>query len=439
MTSEIGKFIEIMRRRWLVLVVVAVLGILLVPFVSNYVTPYKSTAGLLIVSEAQKDTTVTDPDLPSLISSTEVLGPVIAKLNLNTTILKMRRRVSSKVPPKSSILEVTYKDTDGQRAADVTNAIADRTAAYFHEIAVKRYADVIGLLNSQIAAARAKIQSSDQRLQRASADYAFVNSDKALDDLTSQINDLTAQRGQAYQTLVADRATLASEQGTIGRIAPIVNGEILQKDVVYQQLQTQLSKDVADQNSEKASFYDSFPGLSQLERRVSREKSQVDSAKLTAIQNGAGLSPSYTATDLNIESARAQVAADEQRVAAADQEVAQQEQHLRRVAEPGAAVGTLRAERDAATAQFEALTERLSAAQGDAAQAASLGTLVVVDRAIAGPSSLPMYLAGLAAFMLILGIVLAYVAEALDRRFWTDSDIEKVYGRPVIVELRKTA
>jgi uncharacterized protein involved in exopolysaccharide biosynthesis len=435
MTSEIARFTDLLRRRWFVVLLVCIVGVGLMTMVAKTIPSYKGTAKLLIVSEALKDTTLAEPDLPSILTSTEVLGRVIHRLNLDTDPQTLAKKLKTKLPSHSSILELSYKDTSPDRAVSVTNAVADETSQYFHEIATSGYADVISALNTSIAQSKAKIAEADRRLQRASANSGFASSDKALDDLTTQIDDLQVQRGQIASSLAADQATVAALQKQLQDIQPIVKGEILQKDIVYQQVQTEVGRDKADLASEKSSFQDSFPGLSALAKRVERERAQAAQVGSDAIKNGAGESASYTQTMLDLERANGVVAADEQRLDATDAQIADQQSHLRQVAGAGAAVGTLRAERDAALQQYIALTQRLSAAQGDAAQAASLGTLLVVSRAIPGPSNLWMYLCLMGLVVLALAIGTAYAFDVFDKRFWGIREIESVYGRPVLLKV----
>ena len=94
------------------------------PIVAQLIPSYKGEAEILIVSQALKDTTLSDPDLPSIITSTQVLSRVIDRLKLNTDPVALSKKVKTKLPVKSSILELTYKDSDAARAATITNAIA---------------------------------------------------------------------------------------------------------------------------------------------------------------------------------------------------------------------------------------------------------------------------------------------------------------------------
>jgi uncharacterized protein involved in exopolysaccharide biosynthesis len=436
MNAEIKQVTDLLRRRWLVVLTVFLLGIALMPFAAAVIPAYKGTADLLIVSQAlNKDTTASDPDLPSILSSTEVLTRVIDRLKLHMDSATLAKRIKTKLPARSSILELTYKDTNAQRAADVANAVADESVAYFHDIATLGYNNVIADMERRIAQSKATIASADKRLQSASANSGFESSDKALDDLTSEINDLRVQRGQLGAALAADQASVDALKHQLQDIGPIVRGEILQRDVVYQNVQTVVGKDTADLISERASFTDSFPGLGALAKRLASERAQATATAAQAVQNGAGESSSYTQSVLDLERATGTVSEDQQRLKATDAELAQEQKHLRQVSGAGAEVGTLRAERDAALQQYMALTQRLSTAQGDAAQAASLGSLVVVSRAVPGGSAIFYYLLGIALVAVLLGIAASYAFDAADKRFWGDREIERVYGRPVLAKL----
>jgi capsular polysaccharide biosynthesis protein len=430
---EIDHFVSVVRRRWLLAAVICVIGIGLIPVFATLIPPaHKATAQLLLVSQALKDTTMSDPDLPSIVTSTEVLDRVIDRLKLGTNPIALAKKVKTKIPAKSSGLELTYQDKDGVKAATIANAIADESASYFHEVATRGYSDAITALNRRIAESKASIAMNDRLLQ---SNHAFATSDKVLDDLTRQIDDLRVQRGQLISTLAADKATALALAKQLRTIDPIVRGEILQKDVVYQRGQGEVARDAADLISERASFHESFPGLSALEKRVDRERGQLKSAEAVAVRNGAGLSPSATQTILDGERAAGAVAVDRERLRATDALMASEQQHLQQVARAGVAVGTLRAQRDAALQQYLALTQRLGAAQGDSAMVASLGMLVVVSRAVPGPSERGSWPLALGVLIVGLAIGAAYVADAIDRRLWGNREIENLYGRPVLIEV----
>ena len=427
---EILRFVELLRRRWLVIAVLWGVGMLALPLFAMLAPPtHKATAELLLVSQALKDTTEANPDLPSIVTSTEVLDRVIDRLNLNTNPTSFAQSIKTKSPTKASSIEVTYQDPDGVKAATVANALADESARYFHEVATRGYAASI---KSHIAESKAEISEDDRLLQ---AKHAYASSDKVIDDLTSRVDGLEAQRLGLASTLAADRAAVASLNWQLRDIDPIVRGEILTKDVVYLQTQSELAKDVADLHSERASFRNNFPGLAALEARVESERSQLKSLEAAAVKDGAGLSSSSTQTVLDRDRAVGAAASDVERLRATDAQLADERRRLEDVAGAGAAIGTLRAERGAALQQYLNLTQRLGTTLGDAAQAASLGTLVVVSRALPIPSESRKEIVALGALLILaLAVGAAYVLDEIDRRLWGVREIENLYGRPVLIE-----
>lgn len=432
-TTELDHFVNLMQRRWIVVLVVCVIGIALAPLAAMLVPlAHKGTAELMIVSQTTKDTTLSDPDLPSIITSTSVLDRVIDRLKLNTNPVSLAKKIKTKSPAKSSIIELTYSDRDGVRAAAVANAIADESSSYFHEVATRGYNDAVKALNLEIAQSKARIAVADRTLQ---AQRAYASSDKVLDDLTKHVDDLRVQREQIASALTADDATAAATTRELQNLGPIARGEILQHDVIYQQLQAEVGKDVADLNSERASFRAGFPGLAALDRRVRRERNQLRSAETVIVKNGAGLSPSLTQAVIDGQKTAAAIAADSGRLHLADAQLAAAQRQLAQVAGAAASIGTLHAQRDAALQEFIALNARLGAARGDAAQAASLGNLVVVSRAIVAPSDPGLLPVVMAALLVALALGAAYAVDAIDRRLWGVREIEHLYGRPVVVKV----
>jgi capsular polysaccharide biosynthesis protein len=432
-TSELDHFVNLMQRRWIVVLAVCVIGIALAPVIAMLVPmPHQGTAELMIVSQTTKDTTLSDPDLPSILTSTSVLDRVIDRLKLNTNPVSLAKKIKTKSPAKSSIIALTYADRDGVRAAAVANAIADESSAYFHEVATRGYNEAVKALNVEIAHSKARIAAADRTLQ---TQRAYASSDKVLDDLTRHVDDLRVQREQIASALAADEATAAATEREVRNISPIARGEILAHDVIYQQLQSEVGKDVADLNSERASFRAGFPGLAALDRRVKRERNQLRSAETVIVKNGAGLSPSLTQAIIDGQKTAASIAADRGRLSLTDKQVAAAQKHLAQVAGAAAFMGTLRAQRDAALQEFIALNARLGAARGDAAQAASLGNLVVVSRAVVAPSDPGLLPLLMAAVLVALALAAAYAVDAIDRRLWGVREIENLYGRPVVVKV----
>jgi capsular polysaccharide biosynthesis protein len=64
------------------------------------------------------------PTYAALVSSDIVLGRTSSKLGLSSTPAELRARVRANVDGQTRILEITVADTNGGRAAEITNEIA---------------------------------------------------------------------------------------------------------------------------------------------------------------------------------------------------------------------------------------------------------------------------------------------------------------------------
>ena len=436
MHAKLERFSQIVRRRVYAIVAVCMCGVIAAPFVPLMIHPsYRATARVLVVNEATKATEDASSDLPAIAQSSAVLERVRSRLKVEDDLETFRKHVKAKASAHSSIMEITYRDRDDRRAGTIANAIADETVVYYREIATGRYDDVTRQLSGTIVQLRAQINNVNGELQRLSADNPYANSDRASEDLTTHIGELRTVRDQAYADLLSDRAADAALAGQGPRIAGIVEREVLASDPVYSAIEKQLATDEAMLAVQSATYTDANPAVASLRARLDLERTQLRKAAAAALQSRKGSSVTYASNVLEQRKAAGKAAGDEARVQALDGQIAEAQRHLRETFGPGASVQVLRAERAAAQQQYLEVTQRLSSARADATQAASLGTLVVVDRAVADTAMWKTLLGLLpvlyALFICGLAIAAAYALENIDRRFRDARELEEFYGRPV--------
>jgi len=102
----------------------------------------------------------------------------------------------------------------------------------------------------------------------------------------------------------------------------------------------------------------------------------------------------------------------------------------------GASYAQLSAQRAAVDTEYTALAGRRANALADRAEASSLGSIVVLDRAIKADTQLASGRTRVAVVALTLIIALAlgtaFLVESLDPRIRRAEDIEELYGIPVV-------
>jgi capsular exopolysaccharide synthesis family protein len=133
---ELSDYIRILRKSWILIVVLALVGVAGAATISLLQTPKYSAASKVFVSTsssgsvselAQGNTfTVQRVSTYSDLATTPiVLLPVIAELELDTSEGSLARAISVSAPLNTSIIEITVVDDDPVLAADIANATAE--------------------------------------------------------------------------------------------------------------------------------------------------------------------------------------------------------------------------------------------------------------------------------------------------------------------------
>ncbi|MGH7706612.1 MAG: GumC family protein [Vulcanimicrobiaceae bacterium] len=440
-----GSLWEIFWRRRMAIVWVLTLSAVLGIAIARLLPPsFEATAGVMLVpaaAETQTQNKTSSIDLPGLLTSTTVLSAVRDELNLPRSLKEMRSALVVKTPEyQSNLMPITVRDPVPARAVATVNALADELSQFYRDIAARRYTEEATYLSAALTQQRTRIRALDRQLQAASSRNAFVGSAKAVDAIALQLDALTGERGNAYATMVSDEAQLESITHHFAQAQPIVKRELIDNDPVSRALREQLAKDTAALDSAKAEFTEAYPGLPDLQARVDGVRAQLTQAEARAAGAPEANSTSYAAWLLDRGKASASVNGDRARVAALDSEIAQTKARLHDLPRGGVTVDSLRLERDADQAAYQALAARLSSALADQAEAASLGSIVVVDRAARAESTLSkqawLFAPVVALFALGLALGFAYFLECADPRIRSSLQVEQLYGRPIIADLR---
>jgi succinoglycan biosynthesis transport protein ExoP len=430
-----NSFFEMLKRRRIVVITVLAIALVASPFILMKLRPtYIATSHVLMVG---KDTMIPSTDMAMLTMSQTVLERVEKRFGLKTELSAMRARIDAKVPQRSNVMPIAYRDKDPKLSLQVTNALADETVAYYKELSGGQYDQMVSYLEDAARRDKEKIRSIDTTLQQAAQHDTYVGSDTALETITARINDLQTQRAVAYATLVSDEAIASAQSQQPGEIAGIVKQEVLVGNPFVQALRTGQAKDAAQLEFQRAQFTDRFPGLPNLQDQVERETSVLTAAENSAVKGSPSSSASYAATVLAKRNAMAVAAGDRAKVEAIDGQIAVAQGHLRDLPGTGSVVNLLRTEREGAKTSYAATIARLTDTQANQAAAASLGALVVIDKATQADPRIPrLAMDFIVAFILLaLAVSIAYAVDVLDPTLRSPEAIEKLYGIPIVGNL----
>jgi uncharacterized protein involved in exopolysaccharide biosynthesis len=421
-----------------VLIALVVLSLIAIPPLRNVMRPhFVGAAHVLMVNEAfGRDPSGASIDVPAMAESTTVVSRVAQNLKMNAPLADLKKAISARVTPRSSIMTISANADQPSVAIALANGIADEMVGFYHDISVRRYDDIVRYLQGEMEQQAQHLTSLDTKLQHAVARDSFIGSDKALDAITTRIDDLQVERGKAYANYVSDAAS-ATAQDQNSDMARIIQGELLDRDPLYGAIRNEYAKNVAQLEVDHAQFTDKYPGLPSLQDRVDKERAALAQAERRALAAPKSSSPSYAKALLEGRRIAALVAGDRARLQALDSQIASERARLADFPKAGVAMTTLRVERDATVHAYQALMDKLSVTRGDQAQAASLGTLVVIDRAVRADPFAPSRILIVLAAAAIVGIACstAFLLEMIERSIRSVDDVEHVYGQPVFATI----
>lgn len=136
---ELRDYIRVLRKSWLLIVVITLIGVGAAAAYSLTRTPlYESTSKVFVsaqgtssVAELQQGNSFTQARVStyvSLVSTQTVLVPVIGELELNTSSDELAEKVSASAALNTLIINITVSDADPVLAAELADAIAESLA-----------------------------------------------------------------------------------------------------------------------------------------------------------------------------------------------------------------------------------------------------------------------------------------------------------------------
>jgi polysaccharide biosynthesis transport protein len=173
---ELGEYLDILRRRWLGVVIIALTTLALASLVT-LAMPKKYTATTRLffavagesVSELAQVSTFAEKQMSSyaeVATSPRVLTPVIQQLALGVTAEELARSVEATVPVDTVILDIAATDTDPTRAALIANAVGAELATTAGDLSPKRQDGTEAVQATTVAAAQVPTEASSPNIPR---------------------------------------------------------------------------------------------------------------------------------------------------------------------------------------------------------------------------------------------------------------------------------
>ncbi|KQV78456.1 chain-length determining protein [Massilia sp. Root351] len=315
---------------------------------------------------------------------------------------------------ESSVIEINFKGSDPAFVAAVANAFADE----YQKLSVQLKSDPMkkatGYFTEQIKGLRDQLEAAQSRLSKYQQENGIVSVDNRLDVESNRLNDLSAQLvvAQAQQMEASSRRSVAS-----GRA---LDSPDVAASPLVQNLRAQLS--LADTK------------LAEVGQRLGRNHPQYQSAKAEADQLRASLNSAVSSTSNSVGNNAQILGARESQLR---QALAEQKTKILEINRSRDELNVLQRDVEAAQRAMDAASLRLSQTrmegQSDQSDIALLNPAVPPVE----PSSPRLLLnTALALFMgTLLGVGFGMLAEMLDRRVRSRTDLADLVQIPVLGEI----
>ncbi len=433
-----------------IVTIVILLGLILAAAVIVLVKPkYVATATILMVAEppgsANPQVPVTStkpllaPDLPALVTSDTVLTRFRQDLNESVSLDGLRKRIHAKVATESNILPIAYTDHTVSAAVAGANALADEVEAFYRELATKRFDSLIADLDRQTTEHARRLAGLDAELQAAARQYPYVDvapTTTVEQSVYQRLVALRSERDELLSTIAADKAAANGAQRLIADAHAPAMRDIVENDAAYRNLRDQYARDLAQLQRLESYGSASYPGLRELRDIVAREANDLARARMRAAAAGPGANLTYAAASDAVAKADAQLQSDTSKAATLDAQIHALDGQISKGG-IAARVASIRRDRENEQTAHATLAARLAATIADRAEAASTGSVTVIDRARSASRAVwttSTYLATAIAFLTLwIAVSLALMRESKkDRIDDTEGIIRGIYDAPLV-------
>jgi capsular exopolysaccharide synthesis family protein len=171
---ELGDYLDILRRRWLGVLIIALTALALASAVTLALPKkYTATTRLFIavagesVTDLAQGSNFAEKQMSSyaeVATSPRVLTPVIMQLGLRTSPKDLAESVEATVPVDTVILEIAATDPDPTRAAQIANAVGQRLAKTAGELSPQKMDGTQAVKADTIAAAEVPDNPSSPKI-----------------------------------------------------------------------------------------------------------------------------------------------------------------------------------------------------------------------------------------------------------------------------------
>jgi len=437
----------LLRRRWTIVSVVAILTTL-VAIASFKMKPvYRSTAAVEVDSETPQIQTLNDSyqqfpmDQDFLRTQIQVLKTdnlawrTVEQLRLGENpsffpaekrdtndpsypehrkmelIRGFQKNLAVELAPGSRVVQVSFESTDPALAATVANTLVENYLDYNFREKYDATRQASGRMEQQLDELKAKVEKSQQELVDYQRQHAIVDVNDKQSVVEQRLGELSTQLTTAQSDRIQKEALYTQVQSNPEKVASLAQNELLQK---LEEQQAGLSKEYVEALSQ---YGPEFPKVTRLQKQVDEYQSLIDKERNRVVDR-----------------LRRDYASAVTRESLLTQAVSRQKIELGEFNKLLVQQNILKGDFETNQKLYERLLEHLK----DATVSAGLKStnIHLVDTALVPSDPVrPKKLLNIALALLvglILGISLAFVQESLDHSIKSPEEVEELVSVPAL-------
>ncbi len=425
----------ISRHKWRLLLFVGI-AVASTIAVSSRLTPYYSATATIDVdrmapnavigqeANVGRSTTAADSDLflstqISLIKSDSVLRPVVQKLKIKTSTPKpgtpkdplseeapvVLPNLTVTRPPKTYLLEISYRDPNRQFAAEVANAIAKSYIDHSYAIRFTASGMQASFMNRQLEELQAKMERSAAALVQFERELNLISPEERTSILSARLLQLNTEWTNAQADRMKKEATAkGARSGSTETLEATAQGEQIRR----------LAERIAEENEKfaavKAQYLPNHPEYKKAALRQSQLQQEFENLKVSVAKR--------------VE-AEYREALDREK--STQEAVAETKKEFDQLNSKSLLYKTLKRDADADKTLYDELTRKIKEAEINAGYQGSSIRLADLARPAKNPIFPRIPINALVAFVVsfVLGIIVIFVSESMDHTLRDPEQIQR--------------
>jgi polysaccharide biosynthesis transport protein len=378
----------------------------------------------------------------TLAQQRDTAATVIKQLNLSMTPKEVLGRVSVRPIANTALLNLNVSGRTSDESARMANAFAQAFIDEERDFVRSEAVSAVGYLSKELPSARERMRATATQLAQFQSAHGYMDATSHEQDVVSRVSTIDQRVDQLAVDASEAKALLESTSSQMGALSITVNSaQQVQRNPVSSDLRSKLAEVETELAEAQQRYTPEHPTVISLRQQRAALVAQIE-AQPSAVVSETTVAPNPLYQSLQQQAAtyRARIQGDQAQVRSLLSERRAYRTDVKSLPQQTVQFATIQEEAKRAGNVYEALEQKYNDAL--VASSTAISDIIIVqaasaDAAIKRPS-LGTNLAIALAVGLLLGIALAYVLDAIERRA-AGGNVAGLLGLPVVARIPEFA